>query len=338
MTKPSLFTLQVMTIILATGATAVFSQEPTTNTLAAPPISTLSRPNTELADRIVAWVDEDPITLSELEEAFTRYQANREMVPAPMNDASLRKALVRLIDETLLLKQAKKANLSPPVESIDNLVESTLKQMERQFGGPASLDDVLKEAGQDRDSLRDKLRKQRRNEWSIVRAVSGRFTISDEDIAQFEKERKASGQSSERYYLQHIFFPVSPDALSERWDKVIAMAHAVRIEAQRRGDFSAVGAEWVRSHAADQVEAGSLGAMAPEELLPELAEAVKMLEPGQSCPPVRTQKGIHILYLDRKTGLRQILFSKRYEEARQEWLKELRAQATIQVSPRILDN
>jgi len=301
------------------------------NSLALP-----AKPPSVLADRVVAWVDNEAITLSELEEALVRYQAGGALPPGPVDERNLRKALDLWIEEALLLAAARRTGIEAPAEAVDNRVEATIKRIESERGGPGELDALLKQAGEDREGFRNKLRAQLRREWIIARVVSARIAVSEADVAKFEQERRAEGLPTERFRLSHIFFPVSPDALRERWDRVTAMAHEARLEAERRGDFNTVASEWAKSHAADGVEAGPLGAMSKEELLPELAAAVASIDVGRSTPPIRTHKGVHVLYLEGKTTARQMLFTQRFEEEREKWVKDLRNGATIQISEPLL--
>ena len=318
----------LVAVVLPTAAFAVQADADTTGSA----VSKATISKSTLADRIVAWANDDAVTLSELEDALVRYQANGDLPNGPVNEKSLRAALDLWIDDLLIYNAASKAGVDAPAETIGNRVDAMMKQLEEQKGGPEILDALLESAGQDRESFRNKLHDQVAREWIIARAVNSRFVITDAEVAKFEKEREAQKLPTETYNLSHIFLPVSAEALQERWDKAIALAHEARMEAEKRGDFREVAAEWTRSHSADGVEAGSLGAMTRSEMLPELAEAVAKLKPGEIAPPVRTPKGIEVLYLDRKTTSRQLLFAHRFEAEKAKWVKELRNGALIQIN------
>ena len=72
------------------------------------------------------------------------------------------------------------------------------------------------------------------------------------------------------------------------------------------------------------------GLLSPGQLQPELSAALEKTEPGRSTKPVRGARGVHVLYVERKTDARQILFARRYEAERKKWIQELRRKATIQ--------
>jgi peptidyl-prolyl cis-trans isomerase SurA len=301
--------------------------------------SLAARPRTDeaaLVDRVVAWVDDEALTLTELEEALVRYQSEGLVPAGPADDTRLRAALERWIDETLLLAAAKKAGIKVPPETVDNRVDAMISELEKRHGSKRALDDLLARAGQDRDVLREELREQLLREWTIARAVGERITLTDADVARFEAERREKGLPTVRYHLSHLFFPVSPDALEKRWSQVVMMAHDARLEAERRGNFGEAATELARRYSLEGATGGSLGAVAPDELQPELAAALQNLEPGQSTRPIRTQKGVHVLYLERKTTARQTLFALRFEEEWQRRAKELRNGASIQIAERIL--
>ena len=57
-------------------------------------------------DRIVAWIDDEPVTLSETEKALAEYQARGDIAQGNPDRANLRKALQMWIDEQLILRAA----------------------------------------------------------------------------------------------------------------------------------------------------------------------------------------------------------------------------------------
>jgi peptidyl-prolyl cis-trans isomerase SurA len=284
-----------------------------------------------VVDRIVAWVDNEAITLGEVEEALSEYQSSGDVSSGPPTQQRLRDALSLAIDDRLILKAAEAAKIVVPAEKIDDRVDATIRRMSDAQGGDEALEAVLRRAGRSIASLRDRLRDQTRREWTIGQAVNGRFTISEEEIARFEKERESKAEPTTRYYLSHLFFPVSPSAPEKVWKEATAQAYEARIEAQKRGDFAQVAAEWARRLSDRDVEGGALGALTPGEMLPELAAAARDLEPGQSSPPLRTSKGVHVLYMERKTTPGEILHATRYDEEKARWAGQLRLKATIRI-------
>jgi len=338
--------LVVLAAWTATARTGVCSTAEYEEYLASRPTADIlpridARPTTlsalRLVDRIVAWVNDEPITLSEVEEALVRLQGNGSLPRGPINERNLRRALEMLVDETLLEAAAVKMGVAVPVETVDNRVEVLLARIEERQGGRERLEAFLADAGETRERLRERLRGQVRRDWTIGQAVGSRFTISESDVEEFRRERRAAGLPAERYRLSHAFLPVPAGAAAAQWDRAESEVHALRIEAERRGDFSRTVADWAKRHAAEGALGGDLGTVEADEIQEELARLLPGLEEGASSEPVRTARGVHLLFLDQKTTAKQILFARRFEEERIRWAEELRRAAAIQISERLVD-
>jgi len=273
-----------------------------------------------LADRVVAWVDEDAVTLSELQEALAHYQSQGDIAPGKADEAKLREARERWIDEALILAQARQKHIEVPTESLDNRAEGVLARMEKSHGGAEAFNRFLARGGTDRRALRAQLREWTRREWILAQAVNERIAITDEEVKRFVEERTRKGLPALRYHLSHLFFPIGKDAPEERWKDV---------EERGRGVLAAVSPGHAFSEVAGAF-AGFLGILEPRELQPELAAALEKLEIGTPSGPIRTERGVHFLLIERKTTPREILYTIRFEEERAKWIKELRRKATIQ--------
>jgi peptidyl-prolyl cis-trans isomerase SurA len=87
---------------------------------------------------------------------------------------------------------------------------------------------------------------------------------------------------------------------------------------------------------------GALGWSTPDQFVPEFAEVMASAEIGQISEPFQSEFGWHILLvLDRREQdmsdearrnmAMDLLFRRRFEEERQEWLKEIRDEAFVEL-------
>lgn len=104
-------------------------------------------------------------------------------------------------------------------------------------------------------------------------------------------------------------------------------------------------AELAKEHSADPGSAargGELGWADPEIYVPEFKNTLAQLEPGEYSQPVRSVHGWHLMQLiDRRTGdvteqrkqdkAAQLIYQRKYAEEQDNWLKELRDGAYIEV-------
>jgi peptidyl-prolyl cis-trans isomerase SurA len=103
--------------------------------------------------------------------------------------------------------------------------------------------------------------------------------------------------------------------------------------------------EIARLNSDDTVSAqrgGDLGWVVPGDLVPELERAMNELKPNEVSQPVRTAFGIHLIQvLERRTAdvagdrkrveARKVLRERRADEAYQEWLRQLRDRAYVEL-------
>lgn len=293
-------------------------------------------PRSRIVEKLVAWVNAEPVALSEVKEALSRFVSEGEMEPGAMSEARLRRALELLIDETLIVEAAKKAGIKVSAESVDNRLDEMFEKLEKSQGGRKQLEEMLEQQGLSRKKMRKTLRRQVERELLIGQAIAAQISLSLEDVKEFEAERRSKDQPTVHQYASHLFIPVPARAPEEKWDQAFAKARAFRAKAMQEGNFARAAAEFARLHASEGVAGGPLGMVDPEKLEPELAAQFPHLAVGGSGEPVRTSRGVHVLYLDRITTARQILFSLRFKEKKAKWSKELRRAAAIQTAKTLL--
>jgi peptidyl-prolyl cis-trans isomerase SurA len=298
--------------------------------------SLAAQPAGQVLERVVAWVDDEPVMLTELEEALVQYQSDGTLAPGPTTEENLRAALKRYINEKLILRQAKKQGIKVEPEELDNRVDALIERLAERNGGIEAFNAAISARGITPVVFRQRLREQMEQEWMIARALSGRISITDEEVRDFVAQREAEGKPVKRYALTHAFLTVAPEAGTEAWDEAEADLYMLLAKARRKGDFTAEVVAWAKARTKEGGEAGSLGIVSPDELDPALAKALEKLKEGESTEPVRTDRGVHVLHLQRITTPREILHAERYREARKEWVTKLRRDASIQTVGKIL--
>jgi peptidyl-prolyl cis-trans isomerase SurA len=109
---------------------------------------------------------------------------------------------------------------------------------------------------------------------------------------------------------------------------------------ENKADF----AELARVHSEDSSAAkgGDLGWLSPGDTVPEFERAMNALKPGEISAPVRTQFGWHLIQVlgrrnedmskeRQRLAARQALRARKSDEAYQEWVRQLRDQASIEI-------
>jgi peptidyl-prolyl cis-trans isomerase SurA len=109
---------------------------------------------------------------------------------------------------------------------------------------------------------------------------------------------------------------------------------------ENKADF----AELARVHSDDASasKGGDLGWIMPGDTVPEFERAMNQLQPGQVSDPVRTPFGLHLIQVlergaqdvskeRRRLAARQTLRARKSDEAYQEWVRQLRDRAYIEM-------
>ena len=251
------------------------------------------------ADRIVAVVNDEVITLNELQTSVDRAvaQLQRQGTPLPPREELEKQMLDRMIMEKVQLQTARDTGL--------RIDDAQLEQALQRIAANNNLS-----LAQFRDALqRDgvpfaKFREEIRNEMTISRLrerdVASRIVISEGEIDNYLSGAIAKGNEGEAYEVAHILMRAPESASPEQIQTLKQKADEVYARLQKGEDFSQLAAAY--SDAPDGLQGGNLG-LRPLDRLPGIfAEAVTKLNPGEVAPILRSSNGFHIVKLIGKSG------------------------------------
>ena len=273
-------------------------------------------------DRVIARLNEDIITLSDVAEAAA--QTGRD-------DRLTTDLVGAVLDRTLLLQAARKAMVTVPAEEIDRQVEGMIAELRAHYGSEAEFRQALLEEHVTLEKLKADLKRKATTDFKLYRAVASRFSLADSDVERYEQASLANGGAPpEMYHLRQLSVPVTGEGRAGR-DAALGRVAALldRINSEGLGF-----AEGVKRHSADalaKATGGDLGYVSASNLAPPVVRAVKDLKPGEVTPPMITGSNASIFYLEAKRGARTTLFQQRFTEERATLLAELRAKAHLQV-------
>ena len=143
--------------------------------LAGPPGGDAGQTGPEAIDRVLAVVDGEPVTLSEVVEAIA-------LAPNLSPSPSLEESLERLIDARLMEHEARRYPRQPPSEEE---TEVTLRALIDRFATPEDYRETLRRLG----IAEDYLRKRVRRELVVERYVDRRFRplvqVAQRDVEEY---------------------------------------------------------------------------------------------------------------------------------------------------------
>ncbi|MES2950968.1 MAG: peptidylprolyl isomerase [Pseudomonadota bacterium] len=245
------------------------------------------------ADFIVAVVNSEPITNSEVRNAMQRVARDiaQQRQSAPPTDELRRRVLERLINERAQLQVANDTGLRVDEAAIDNAEQAVARQ--NQIDVSELRLRVAKDGitpAQFRAQLRDQLLLSRLHE----REVEGRLRISEADIDRFIAEQQAGNTDplAQEINLGHLLIAVPEKATAEQATALSQQAQKVLSRIRAGEDFSALVQE---VSAADRSNGGQLGLRRADRYPPAFVSATQNLAVGGVSDIVRTGAGYHIL-------------------------------------------
>jgi peptidyl-prolyl cis-trans isomerase SurA len=251
------------------------------------------------ADRIVAVVNDEVITLNELRGRLEVVvgQLRRQGTPLPPMDTLAQQMLERMVMDKVQIQHARDigvrvddAQLDQAIQRIaagNNLSMTAFRQALEGDGVPF--------AGF-REDIRDEMTISRVRE----REVDSQIIISEGEIDHYLQSEAGKGGSAEEFEVAHILLRSPESASPEQIGELREKAEEVLRRAVAGENFSQLAAAY--SDAPDGLQGGSLG-MRPLDRLPGIfADAVADLKPGEVAPLLRSPNGFHIVKLVARQG------------------------------------
>ena len=302
----------------------------------------------EMVDKVVAVVNDDIITLSELEAETTDLyktltkSGKAENLLEAMDEA---RAIVlnKMIDRTLVEQKAKQFNLSVSNEEIDATISRTKNNMSLSA---AQLREKLEESGLTEEQYRDKLRDNILQNKILSIDVRSKIVVTDEMISDYYDQHYTSRVDEGDYYLLQMGFSwddsnaADVDSNKKKAGKLAERIHKLALDGQ---DFKTLARKF--SDLPSASDGGDIGVFTLDEMASDMQLVVKDLKPGEISSVVELQSGYQFFKLlsgedeaivatssleASKDEIREKLYEIKMTEAYQTWLKELKENAYIQ--------
>ena len=253
----------------------------------------------QLADRIVAVVNDDVITLYELQARMKQVlvQLQKQGTPLPPKDVMERQMLERMVMDKLQIQFARQQGWRVEDVQLERAIEriaaNNKMSMEQFF-------EVLQRDGIALDKFREEIRNEMIISQVREREVENRIIISEAEIDHHLSNESAQSGRGDEYEVAHILLRVPESASPEQLKVTEAKAKDIVARLQKGEDFSQLAAAY--SDAPDALQGGNLGRRPLDRLPGIFAEVVVKLNPGEVGPVLRSSNGFHLMKLVSKTG------------------------------------
>jgi peptidyl-prolyl cis-trans isomerase SurA len=306
----------------------------------------------EVIDRIIAEVNGDIITLSDMESEgqllFDRIAAEASMDDRQLAlDAAWDQVLDSLIDQALITQEAAKNNIVASEAEVD----AAFQQMVAASG--VSEDEFFTQLairGLSESLYRKNLRTQILQNKLINREVLSKIVITEEQVLDYYESQFTSTVDDGGYYLLQI--GINWDVLTAGGDGGEAAARRQARQRAEQAHALAMGGEDFRelarqySDLPSAEDGGDIGVFQKDELAPFMLQAIEPLRPGEVSAIIETPVGFQFFkLLSSKTGgiVQQAPYSEVKEEIRERlyrqeverqfdlWLTEIKGKAYIKI-------
>ncbi|MFP4560695.1 MAG: peptidylprolyl isomerase [Thiohalorhabdus sp.] len=250
-------------------------------------------PAAQPVDRIVAVVNDEAITATELEQALQQAisELRQRMGPGnlPPRQVLRRQILDRLIIDRIQLQRAREQGIQVSAQEVDQAIGRVAQQNNM---APGQFRQALRSQGIDFAQYRQQLEEQILRSRLQDREVRSKVQVTDEEVESYLARQGQGGPQRYEYQLQHILVEVPEEASPEEADRLRDKTEELRERIRDGEQFGKVAA--AESDGQNALEGGELGWLQPGELpAPVLAE-VEAVEPGHLSRVVRTPSGFHL--------------------------------------------
>jgi peptidyl-prolyl cis-trans isomerase SurA len=286
----------------------------------------------EVVDRIVAVVNDDIITMSELQNMTKTIETQSGVKPKGTDEKKMMKEMLEaLIDRKLARAEAKRRGITVA----DKEVEETLTRFKQRNNIPddETFAKGLAQAGLSLKEFKQQILDQMTQERLLMMVAGAKVSISDAEVRRLYDQRFKKGGTM--VHLVTLRMPYPPGATQAQQDEIKEKAEAILNAVKRGESFEGAAAK-------HSLKPSDAGFVSQSDLDPRLAEFLEQLKPKEIAP-VATQEGVQLIQVvARRTGesrsfeetapeIRRILQQQEMEKYFVEWVKTLRDKAHIKI-------
>jgi parvulin-like peptidyl-prolyl isomerase len=253
-----------------------------------------------VVDRVVAVVNQEIITLSEVEK-FVALQkeeivAEDRLEKQEQVQALCRKVLDRLIEEKLIDQEAKKSGVKVSSKDVEAMVEEVKR---RNAITQEGLEKALAAEGLTLETYKKQIEKNLQRQRLIHREVKVEEKAGEKELREFYQENISRYRTNETYRPGQILFLIPKGAPPQEIREIRKKCQSVLEKIKKGEDFGEMALLY--SEDGSNKVRGDLGYFRKGELLPVFEREALRLKVGEVSGIIRTEFGFHIIkLLDRK--------------------------------------
>ncbi|NOY54166.1 MAG: hypothetical protein GXP58_11215 [Deltaproteobacteria bacterium] len=297
-------------------------------------LGTLGTAHAEILDRIVAVVNNDVITLSELKQAETSILQTgpSSSKPAPA------KLLNELINKKIKLQKAKELGIVVSDKTVDDGVNEIAQ---RNGLTETILKEKLKKEGIPWNDYREQIRDQIILTRMLNREIRSKIVLLPEEAKEYYLKHQDRFVRKAKKHILRILLTLPEGATQEIIDARKEEMEKLRKRIVSGENFRQLAIR--TSEGPESKNGGDLGDFAEGELREDLSRAIAGLKAGDVSSVFRTPEGITLLMVEEikkpkpipfekvQDSIRKALYQEKVKKKYESWIKELREEAYIEI-------
>jgi len=294
-------------------------------------------------DRIVAVVNDDIITLSELNRDLESYmkRADKSFKGADREKfvEQVRLAILNdLINGKLVIQEAKKMGIVVTDGDIDDVIEDTLNRRKMSM---EEMEVAIAGDGHTFEEYREEARRHLIKMRLIGREIRSKITVSQKEIGDYYRQHRNDYEGKEAVRIKQILIIIPTGCDIETKQKLEENAEGILKRLKSGESFSTLAAKFSQRPAAKV--GGDLGYVEKGLMFPVVDEIAFKLKTGETSKIVESPIGFHIIKIMDKRGegikpldsvreeIMRKIGNKKIEKKFQKWLKEKREKSLIEI-------
>ena len=296
-------------------------------------------------ERIIAKINEEIITLSELQEYVLmsklelkkKYRGKK--LKRKIQDLE-QKAIDNLVEKKLLIQKAKKVRLSVSERELNIAISSVLKRTKITS---EQLKKYLISTGSNFKKFKSKTR-----EKLLVKKVENIFvntivTVTKKEIEEYYQDNLDTMKLGGSRRVRQIFFPLNEDMSNRDIIETRNLMEMILRKIQKNpNSFSSFAKKYSKGPSANL--GGDLGIIKKGEILPNLEKAIFSVNENEISRVVQSRAGLHIVlvykvipgkvisFKDVSEKIRKMIFKEKFVLIRKKWIAELKKSAFLEIN------
>lgn len=302
-------------------------------------IFTAGTSSAEIIDKVLAVVNNEVITQSELDRIlfpiYTQYSEiySEEELPEKMDEAR-QEMILQMIEDKLIIQEAQKEGITVAGKEVDERIV----EIKSKFPNEEEFEAALEGQGLNLDILEKRYEEQARMKKIFDKKVKSQIVIVPTEVQEYYKGHISEFEEPETVVLRVITLKVNQP---EEKQKVFEKAQNIRKAFDEGKTFEEMAQKF--SEDAYAIEGGLMGYVKKGQLMQEIDEKIFALKPGEFSDVIESDLSFRIFKVDEKIlphtssfeqvreKIQNAIYQEKVKEKFDEWLDKLKKDAYISI-------